>query len=445
MKLTTSLTFVTAASAIAILKDAEEIFKDSVNHAESLIEDARSNVASSFDEAIDFLSSGIENAIRTAEEKASEEFNGLFGKDSSRGSSFGYDSDFIDHDKSNYTILQLISESNYTKEFYKLVKDHKDVVKLLNDTDNEYTLFVPIDKAFEDIPEGGKKPSDEFIESVLDYHVGLGSYPAGRILTTHTIPTSLKEKLLGGNAQRLRTSVGLSGVRINVYSKVVGANLRAKNGYIHAVDKILVPPTYIGREISLFPTVFSTLLLAYDKTDFVKYVHGVKANGSTVFAPSNKAWKSLGPRANAFLFNTEKGHKYLTALLKYQVAPNITLYSDEIYYGDEANRPAARGTGDHFHIELGTLLEKSLGVDVYNWKGWRSIVVNGATKVGFQDGIGKNGVIQVVEGVPIPPYRKGGKEAEILKGEIEVDDLIERLREYVDEDDVAEEEFVGDL
>lgn len=54
----------------------------------------------------------------------------------------------------------------------------------------------------------------------------------------------------------------------------------------------------IGRVISLFPAQFSTLLLAYDKTDFVKYVHHIKMNGSTVFAPSNKAWERLGPKAN---------------------------------------------------------------------------------------------------------------------------------------------------
>jgi hypothetical protein len=54
----------------------------------------------------------------------------------------------------------------------------------------------------------------------------------------------------------------------------------------------------IGRVISLFPAQFSTLLLAYDKTDFVKFVHNVKMNGSTVFAPSNSAWERLGPKAN---------------------------------------------------------------------------------------------------------------------------------------------------
>jgi uncharacterized surface protein with fasciclin (FAS1) repeats len=99
-------------------------------------------------------------------------------------------------------------------------------VKLLNDTKEEhsYTLFVPVDEAFDDIPEDHKKPSDEFIKNAIRYHIGLGSYPAGRILTTHTLPTAYKEEYLGDHPQRLRTSVGLSGVRVNVYSKVIAAD-----------------------------------------------------------------------------------------------------------------------------------------------------------------------------------------------------------------------------
>ncbi|KAH7129478.1 FAS1 domain-containing protein [Dactylonectria estremocensis] len=450
MKIAISLASVAAVSAIAILKDAPEIFKDQVQRGESLIEDARSKITSSLDEAIDFLSSGIETTVRTAEETARKEFGGIFAHDSdqdNRGSSaLGYDIDLVEHDLSNYTIFELLHKSNYTKEFYKLVKHHASVTKLLNDSDASLTLFVPIDKAFENIPEDHKKPSDEFVEDLLNYHVGLGEYPAGRILTTHTVPTALKEEQLGGKPQRLRTSVGLSGVRVNVYSKVVAVNIKAKNGVIHAVDHILVPPPWIGREINLFPAQFSTLLLAYEKTDFAKYLHSIKTIGTTVFAPANGAWERLGPRANAFLFNTEQGKKYLTALLKYQIVPNITLYSDEVYYGDEEGKSFETLMDDsgHFHLELHPLLEKkSLGVDVYSWKGWTSIVLNGIVKVEFQDGIGKNGVIQVVKDVPLPPHRPGEKESAI--GEIEVEDLKARLSDYVDDTEDQEEEWAGDL
>jgi len=200
------------------------------------------------------------------------------------------------------------------------------------------------------------------------------------------------------------------------------------------VNRILVPPPFIGREISLFPAQFSTLLLAFEKTDFVKYIHNIPMVGSTVFAPSNDAWRRLGPRANAFLFNTETGKKYLKALLKYQIVPNITLYSDEVYYGDEKVSKKLYGHGDDFHIELPTLLERSVGVDVHTFKSWTTIVLNGHNVIGFNDAIGKNGVIQVPKTIPIPPHRKGEHPSE-MEGEISVEELKERLEEYVEEED----------
>ncbi|KAF7562861.1 hypothetical protein G7046_g1271 [Stylonectria norvegica] len=419
---------------------------------------AFNGLVSSFEETVDFLSSEIANGVHSVKDTFKGELEHFldeeFGND--RSSEFVPDINVLEHDLSNYTIYELISNSKYTTEFAKLVNEHDDVVKLLNSTKANYTLFAPVDKAFEDIPEHHKKPDKEFLEHLLNYHIGLDTYPASRILTTHTIPTALDEKFLGGEPQRLRISVGLTGVRVNVYSKVIAVNIKAKNGVIHAVNKILLPPTFIGRELSLFPSQFSTLLLAYEKTDFVKFIHGVETIGSTVFAPSNSAWTRLGIKANAFLFNTEQGKKYLAALLKYQIVANTTVYSDEIYYGDdtkglvgenilaqELNKEGG-GTG-HFHIELPTLLEgKSVGVDIHSWKGWVSIVVNGYIKVGFQDGIAKNGVVQVVQNVPIPPHKHdGGKDA--VNGEIEVEDLKERLSAYLDEEESDSQQFIGDL
>jgi uncharacterized surface protein with fasciclin (FAS1) repeats len=129
------------------------------------------------------------------------------------------------NDDSSFTIYELISKSKYTTKFAKLVNDHPSVVELLNSTSSKYTLFVPLDKAFEDIPDDHKKPSKQFVEDVLRYHIGLGEYPAKRILHTYTLPTAHDEDLLGGEPQRLRTSVNLGGVKINFYSKVVAADI----------------------------------------------------------------------------------------------------------------------------------------------------------------------------------------------------------------------------
>jgi uncharacterized surface protein with fasciclin (FAS1) repeats len=132
------------------------------------------------------------------------------------------------HHKSNLTVYQLISKSKYTTKLAKLIDKFPDLVEVLNGTAANYTVFAPTDKAFEKIPhhggKDGKGPSDELIKKVLAYHVSPDFYPAGRVLLSHTIPTALGEDALGG-AQRLRVGLGLKGLAINFYSRVVAANI----------------------------------------------------------------------------------------------------------------------------------------------------------------------------------------------------------------------------
>lgn len=79
-----------------------------------------------------------------------------------------------------------------------------------------------------------------------------------------------------------------------------------------------------------------------------------------------------------------------------------------------------------------------MGVDVHTFKSWTTIVLNGQTSIGFQDAVGKNGVIQVPRSIPIPPHRKGEHPSEV-DGEISVEELVERLQDYVeDEEDDGE-------
>lgn len=141
------------------------------------------------------------------------------------------------HDFPDLTIYQLIQLSNHTKMFAALVDEHPDVVKLLNSTgSSNHTLFVPVDAAFEDLPQDKPKPDKEFINAVLRYHIGLGEYRAHEIITTNTIPTAYDEKWLGGEPQRLRASLGLSGLNINFYSKVIAADIVS---YSHSSQPML--------------------------------------------------------------------------------------------------------------------------------------------------------------------------------------------------------------
>lgn len=100
---------------------------------------------------------------------------------------------------------------------------------------------------------------------------------------------------------------------------------------IHGVDSIIVPPPKAATIIGLLPGEFSTLELALRKTGLIYAINDTNTHaGGTLFAPSNFAFQRLGPKINAFLFSTY-GQKYLTALLKYHVVANFTLYSDAYY------------------------------------------------------------------------------------------------------------------
>lgn len=129
------------------------------------------------------------------------------------------------HHEPNMTVYQLIAESKYTTKLAALINEYEDLVTLLNGTAANYTVFAPTDKAFEKIPEHAPKPSKDDLKKVLLYHVSADFYPAGRVLVTHTIPTTLVGENLAGEMQRLSTNIGLRGLTVNFYSRVIAINI----------------------------------------------------------------------------------------------------------------------------------------------------------------------------------------------------------------------------
>jgi len=352
--------------------------------------------------------------------------------------------------KPNATIYELIAGSKYTTKLAKLIADDSELVDILNSTKANFTVFAPTDHAFSKIPESAPKPDKDFIKKVLLYHIAPGLYPAGRLLFSHTVPTLYNETLLGDKPQRLVAKLGLKGVSINFYSKVVAVNIPATNGLIHGVDSIIIPPPKTLKILSLLPSEFSTLLLGLGKTGLVETLEKATTVGGTFFAPPNGAFKKLGPGINAFLFS-KHGEKYLKALLEYHVVANQTLYSNA-YYGPsksdielKSDKRVGVDAGRYFHFDLPTLLEdKALAVDVTRFGPWITIKINGFGRVVVQDGIAKDGVLQVVNSVLIPPKKVGmAQTLEHWDGkEMSVEDLKERLSPFILDD---AEEYKLDL
>lgn len=355
------------------------------------------------------------------------------------------------HGKPNMTVYELINESKYTTKLAALINEDEELVTLLNGTSANFTLFAPIDKAFDKIPEHHKKPSKEFIKKLLTYHVSTGFYPAGRVLVSRTIPSALTGEFIGNEPQRLSTQISLRGLTINFYARIIAINIFGTNGVIHGLDSILLPPPKAVDIISLLPGEFSTLELALFKTGLFETLNNTSLHiGGTLFAPSNVAFQRLGPKINAFLFS-RYGEKYLKALLKYHVVANYTLYSDAFYKGsslpsisssssspsfsninndqDEPAQPSDIPKGV-FHVDLPTLLDdKSLSIDVARYARFITIKINGFTNVAIADGIAADGVVHVVPNVLIPPKAPGmlGESAEGM----ELEEFVERLEPFV--------------
>jgi uncharacterized surface protein with fasciclin (FAS1) repeats len=340
-----------------------------------------------------------------------------------------------EHGKPNLTVYELISKSNYTTKLAKLIDEYPDLVEKLNSTKSNYTVFAPIDSAFEKIPHHGHKPSKEDIEKVLLYHVSNDFYPAGRVLHSYTIPTLYEPELLG-HKQRLTVRVTLKGPAINFYSKIVAVNIFGTNGVVHGVDSLLIPPPNVASIIDLLPGEFSTLELGLGKTGLFEKMNSTDYphSGGTFFAPSNFAFQKLGPRINAFLFS-KYGQSYLKALLKYHIVVDQTLYTDAFYDATSDNEKASRPGGYHFDLPT-VLKDKSLYVDVARYGPFVSIRINGFSRVTVHDGVASDGVIQVVSDVLIPPKKpSNGDDSEVYwQGEeMSVDEFKERLAPLVEE------------
>ncbi|KAK4041753.1 fasciclin domain protein [Parachaetomium inaequale] len=373
------------------------------------------------------------------------------------------------HGDPDKTIYELIKESKHTTKFAKLVEEHDEIKQLLEDTKHNHTLFVPTDRAFKRIPHRrhghhGKdgddkdddkhdhKPSKEFILALLKYHIAPGLYPVHRVHASRTIPTELHPAALDSSVsdshhhegknhpQRIRafTTPFIHRTRLNFHARLLPGDIPAKNGLIHAVDSLLIPPPSQVSIIRLLPAQFSTLALALETTGLADELENLpRSGGGTLFAPTNRAWARLGPRVNAFLFS-EHGKKYLRALVRYHVVVNETVYSDAYYRGGgEDGKESGGGGGGYWHVDLPTLLGgKPVSVDVKTWRGFVSVVVNGFVKVVVRDGVADDGVVQVVGRVLIPPCgHRGGEEAE----DMSVEEFKSRLEPYMEGSEESKE------
>jgi uncharacterized surface protein with fasciclin (FAS1) repeats len=98
------------------------------------------------------------------------------------------------------------------------------------------TVFAPTNAAFAKVPKStldmlAKKPA--LLKRVLLYHVVAGKVTAAKVVKLSSAKT------LAGPSVRIR--VAGTTVRIND-ARVTTADVKASNGVVHVIDRVLIPP-----------------------------------------------------------------------------------------------------------------------------------------------------------------------------------------------------------
>jgi uncharacterized surface protein with fasciclin (FAS1) repeats len=99
-----------------------------------------------------------------------------------------------------------------------------------------FTVFAPTDEAFAKLPAGtveGLLADKDKLTAVLTYHVVSGAVSAA---DAATIPSA---KTVQGGELTITTA---GGVKIND-ANVIKADIKTKNGIIHVIDTVLLPPS----------------------------------------------------------------------------------------------------------------------------------------------------------------------------------------------------------
>lgn len=104
--------------------------------------------------------------------------------------------------------------------------------------DGPFTVFAPTDEAFAALPKGTlemllKPENKDKLVKILTYHV-----VSGKVMSTDL---SNGQKAATVQGEKVAVSIGGGNVKIND-AKVVAADVKAKNGVVHVIDKVILPP-----------------------------------------------------------------------------------------------------------------------------------------------------------------------------------------------------------
>jgi uncharacterized surface protein with fasciclin (FAS1) repeats len=137
--------------------------------------------------------------------------------------------------RTNANIVQTAAAAGQFKTLTKLLT-RAGLVSSLQQP-GPYTVFAPTDAAFKKVPKSTLKMllhNRAKLKAVLLYHVVSGNVTAADVVKLNSAKT------LNGKSVRIRTA----GMNVFVNSaKVTSPDVKASNGVIHVINRVLIPPT----------------------------------------------------------------------------------------------------------------------------------------------------------------------------------------------------------
>ncbi|MHC1774493.1 MAG: fasciclin domain-containing protein [Lentimicrobium sp.] len=283
-----------------------------------------------------------------------------------------------DEDDDTMDTQNIVQVASSNADFSILVQalDKAGLVSALEGT-GPLTVFAPTNAAFNTLftqlgVSGISELSAETLKPILLNHVISGNVKAMDITTGYA--ETLNNFGPNGNKVKVFISKG-SNVMVDG-SKVVTADVMASNGVIHAIDKVILPPSVVSHAIN--NPDFSILVQAVVKAGLVE---ALSAPGPfTVFAPTNAAFNAL------FAALGVSGIDNLTAE---QLSPIL------LYHVVSGNVVASQ-------VSTGMVPTLKAGSNIDIIANTTGVKLNGNSNVIATDVQGANGVIHVIDAVLLP-------------------------------------------
>ncbi len=234
-----------------------------------------------------------------------------------------------------------------------------------------FTVFAPSDEAFAKIPKEKLEAllkDKKALAAVLTYHVVSGKVMAADVVKLTSAKT----------VQGQPVSIVVKGGKVMINNaNVVKTDIACKNGVIHVIDTVIMPPAETKDivDTAVGAGSFKTLVTAVKTADLVDTLKG--EGPFTVFAPTDEAFAKI---PNETLEALLKDKKALAGVLTYHVVPGKVMAADVVKL---QSAKTAQGN--------------TIDIVVKNGK----VMINGVNVV-KTDIACSNGVIHVIDGVLMP-------------------------------------------